>query len=47
MSGWILGGPPPGATMMIAGPFRAFFLRDPNRPLVFVAAVRASVRSSA
>lgn len=37
MSGWLQGVPPAGATMMIAAPFGRFFLRDPSRPLVFVA----------
>jgi benzoate/toluate 1,2-dioxygenase reductase subunit len=36
MSNW-LQSPPSGATMMVAAPFGRFFLRDPKRPLVFVA----------
>ena len=36
MSNWLLS-PPPGATMMVAAPFGRFFLRDPKRPLVFIA----------
>lgn len=37
MSGWLQGQPPAGTPMLVDGPFGRFFLRDPKRPLVFVA----------
>jgi benzoate/toluate 1,2-dioxygenase reductase subunit len=37
MSGWLQGQASPGAAMTVAGPFGRFFVRDPERPLVFVA----------
>lgn len=37
MSNWLQGQPPAGTPMLTAGPFGRFFLRDPRRPLIFVA----------
>jgi benzoate/toluate 1,2-dioxygenase reductase component len=37
MSEWLQRQSSPGATMLVAGPYGRFFLRDPKRPLLFVA----------
>ena len=37
MSNWLQGQPPVGTQMLTTGPFGRFFMRDPKRPLIFVA----------
>jgi ferredoxin-NADP reductase/ferredoxin len=37
MSGWLHGQSSPGATMLVTAPFGRFFIRDSDKPLIFVA----------
>ena len=37
LSNWLQGPPPAGTQMLTTGPFGRFFMRDPKRPLIFVA----------